>query len=531
MRPFVRESGHHRVTWLHSVDNVKHSYNQILRASALIGGASAMNIAIGMVRTKAMAILLGPSGVGLLGIYASIVDLARGIVGMGLNSSGVRQIAEAVGSADTQRIARTATVLRRTSILLGLAGLLLLIILARPLSIFTFGNAEHGLAVGCLSIAVFLYTICDAQGALIQGMRRVADLAKMGVVGALLGTLVSVPMVFYLGDVALVPALICVAAMTLLLSWWYSSKLGIQSAPMTAAEVNSERAALLKLGLVFMSSGLMTIGSAYAVRMLVLRQSGLEAAGLYQAAFTLGGLYVGFILQAMGTDFYPRLAAVVRDDARCVRVVNEQAYVSLLIAGPGVIATLTFASLVITLFYSTQFEGAVPALRWICFGMALRVISWPMGYIIVAAGNRALFFWSEFAWTIVHLSLAWSCVRYFGLVGAGVAFFGSYVFHCCLIYVLVRRLNGFRWSAENLRTSALFLSLIAISFGASYLFSPLPATLIGSIAMLVCCAYSLRALLSFASLHRVPRGILRLLACVGLPVPKSESEASPFRGN
>src|SRR3954452_15023522 len=95
------------------------SYWQILKSSALVGGSQVLNIAIGIVRTKAMAILLGPSGFGLFGLYGSISDITQSVAGMGVNSSGVRQIAEAYASAKEESIAHTAAVLRRTSILLG----------------------------------------------------------------------------------------------------------------------------------------------------------------------------------------------------------------------------------------------------------------------------------------------------------------------------------------------------------------------------------------------------------------------------
>ena len=171
-----------------------------------------------------------------------------------------------------------------------------------------------------------------------------------------------------------------------------------------------EAAALLKLGFAFMASGILMMGAAYAVRIMVLRMVGLEAAGYYQAAWTLGGLYVGFILQAMGADFYPRLTAVAKDNAVCNRLVNEQAQISLLLAGPGVIATLTFASVVIALFYSAKFGAAVEVLRWICLGTTLQVITWPMGFIIVAKGAQKIFFWAELAWTVVNVGLSWICV-------------------------------------------------------------------------------------------------------------------------
>ena len=103
-------------------------------------------------------------------------------------------------------------------------------------------------------------------------------------------------------------------------------------------------------------------------------------------------MYVGVILGLMGTDFYRHLTAAARDNDACDRLVNEQTRVGILLVAPGVIATLTLAPLVITLFYSAKFQQAVEVLRWLCLGMALRVSSWPMGYIIIAKGARNFVF-------------------------------------------------------------------------------------------------------------------------------------------
>jgi PST family polysaccharide transporter len=494
----------------------RNTYGQILKSSALVGGSQVLNIAIGIVRAKAMALLLGPAGVGLFGLYGSISSLAQSIAGMGVNSSGVRQIAEAVGSGDKERISRTAVVLRRTSVLLGLLGAVLLVVFARQISNLTFGNDQHSGAVSLLSIAVFFTLVSWGQGALIQGMRRISDLAKMGVLGAFFGTLITIPLVYFFREQGVVPSLIGVAAMTIATSWWYSRKVQVQIPSMTASQIGQETAALLKLGFAFMASGLMMMGSAYLVRTMVLRSVGLEGTGMYQAAWTLGGLYVGFILQAMGADFYPRLTASAHDDKACNRMVNEQARIGLLLAGPGVIATLTFAPLVIGLFYSAQFEPAVGLLRWICLGVTLRVITWPMGFIILAKGRQNVFFWSELAWTIVHVGLAWVCLRSFGLNGAGVAFFGSYVFHGLLIYPIVSRINGFHWSRENKKTVLLFLSLIGFVFCGFSVLPILLATCLGAFAVLLSGAYSMRVLLKLVTFGWLPDPMRRLLVGFGV---------------
>ena len=487
------------------------SHVQILKSTALVGGSSVVNIIMGIVRTKAMAVLLGPAGFGLAGLYMSIASLTQSVAGMGINSSGVRQIAEAAGSEDLHRIARTATLLRRISIVLGLVGAILVVVFAKPIARLTFGNANNADAVSLLSVAVFLNLVSAGQGALIQGMRRIADLARMSIFGAVFGTIITIPVIYILRERGVVPSLIGVAMMTLLTSWWYSRRMHIEATSMTAAHVRKESTALLKLGFAFMASGLMTMGSAYVVRILVVHKLGLESTGLYQAAWTLGGLYVGLILQSMGADFYPRLTACAHDNVKCNRMVNEQAYVSLLLAGPGMLATLTFAPLVIALFYAAKFAPAVGILRWICLGITLRVISWPMGFIIVAKGAQSLYFWSEFAWTTVNLSLSWLFLGWFGLNGTGIAFFGSYVFHVVLIYCIVRRLSGFRWSAENGKTAFTYLVLIGAVFCASYVLPMVWATCFGAAVTLFSGVNSICVLLSFVSEQRIPAPLRRFV--------------------
>jgi PST family polysaccharide transporter len=493
----------------------KHTYAQILKSSALIGGSSVVNIFTGVIRTKAMAVLLGPAGFGLMSVYGSISDLAQSVAGMGINSSGVRQIAEAVGTGEQERIARTAAVLRRTSVFLGILGAISLILFSAQMSKLTFGDDHHSAAVTLLSLAVFFRLVSAGQGALIQGMRRISDLARMGILGGLFGTVISIVLVYFLRERGVVPALVSIALAGLTTSWWYSRKVEIERPSMTFSLVRREVSGLLKLGFAFMVSAFLMMGAAYAVRTMVLRMVGLDAAGFYSAAWTLGGLYVGFIFQAMAADFYPRLTAVARDNAECNRLVNEQAQISLLLAGPGVIATLTFAPLVIALFYSAKFDATVGILRWICLGMTLRVITWPMGFIILAKGAANYFVWTEVAWTAANVGLSWVCLKSFGLNGVGIAFFGSYVFHWLIIYPIVRRLSGFRWSSANRKTGLLYLTVTALVFCGFYILSPIFAVGFGILAVILVSAYSLRTLVILVPVARIPDPLRRWLGRFG----------------
>jgi PST family polysaccharide transporter len=489
------------------------SFRGILRSSALIGASSLINVGLGAVRTKALAVMLGPAGIGLLGAFTMILDLARSVAQMGLNGSGVRQIAEADGSGDERRLAVTALVLRRAALVCAMVGAVALGVFSSAVSTLTFGTDEHSTSIAILSVALFVGVVAGGQGALLQGTRRVADLAKVSIYGALLGTIAAVTIVYFAAERGIVPSLIAGAVASILLSWWYSRKVRTAAVVLMTGETAREAALLFKLGLAFLASGLLMAGAAYAVRTFVLRTLGLDAAGMYQAAWTLGGLYVGFVLQALGTDFYPRLVGVVHDHRVCNATVNEQAQASLLLAAPGIVATITFAPVVVHLFYSAAFGGAVELLRWMCLGMALRVITWPVGYIVVAKNRQVVFFALEAAWAIFNIAATWWSLRAFGLEGAGIAFMLSYAFHALIVYPTARRMTGFRWSSENLRAGSYFVLTVATAFVAQRLLPQWPALAFGTCLTLASAWYCVRALVRLSAAEdRLPaiRRILRL---------------------
>jgi antigen flippase len=330
---------------------------------------------------------------------------------------------------------------------------------------------------------------------------------------ALAGTVLTVILVYLMGANGIVPALLAGAVAALAVIRLYARRTGIARAP-ALPSVRAHAGPLLRLGLVFMVSGLLTTGAAYGIRIIVLHEAGVDAAGLYQSAWALAALYAGFVLQAMGTDFYPRLTASGRDDLTCNRLVNEQARVSMLLAGPGVIGTITLAPIILTVFYSGAFVDAVPTLRWLCLGMMLRVVSWPIGFIMLARDAKKAFFWTEVIVTAVHVGLAALLVPLVGVTGAGMAFCGLYLCHVALVYRLVQSISGFRWSGDNLRLGAAYLGAATLSFGA---FSVLPAEWATAFGLLLCVAcgwFSLRELVSLvpeSSMPRIVRPITLLL--------------------
>jgi antigen flippase len=195
------------------------SYRQILSSTVIIASSSIVSIGLGAIRGKCIAILLGPAGTGLFGLYNSILDLSVAVADLGIQGSGVRQIAEASSSRDEQRIARAVTVLRHTSILLGLIGGLLLAATSTPVASLTFGDTGKSGGVALLGLAVFLRLVSGGQSALLQGRRRIGNLALLGIFGAASSTIISVPVVYFFGTAGIVPSILAMALVSTAASW------------------------------------------------------------------------------------------------------------------------------------------------------------------------------------------------------------------------------------------------------------------------------------------------------------------------
>ena len=148
----------------------KNTYGDIVRASSIMGGAQALNYLVGMVRVKIIAVLLGPAGVGLIGLYSSALGLVGTVTGLGIASSGVREVALAHGQDDPQAVARTVTVLRRACWATGLLGWALSAAAAVPLSRWAFGDTAHAAAIAVLGVTLLLGAISGGQTALLQGV-------------------------------------------------------------------------------------------------------------------------------------------------------------------------------------------------------------------------------------------------------------------------------------------------------------------------------------------------------------------------
>jgi O-antigen/teichoic acid export membrane protein len=472
----------------------KASYRQIVKATSIFGGVQVFNIIISVIRSKFVAVLLGPSGMGIAGLLTSTTNFIGSITNLGLKTSAVKNIAAANSTGDLNRVRTVSSVLKRLVWLTGLLGTVVTLILAPWLSELTFGNKDYTVAFLWLSITLLLTQVSTGQLVVLQGMRKLQFLAKANLAGTIAGLLISVPLYYKWGIDGIVPAIILSSIATLIFSWFYSSRLKIEDVKVDRATIITEGGDMAKMGFILSLSGLIEVGASYILRIYISHKGGVDQVGLYNAGFAIINTYVGMVFSAMVTDYFPRLSGVAHDNEKAKNIINQQAEIALLILAPILTVFLTFVNLVVIILYSSRFTSVDSMIHWAALGIFFKASSWPIAYIFIAKGFTKLFFYSELAANIYMLIFNILGYMLGGLEGLGISFFAGYLIYLIQVFTLASYNFGFSFEKAFYKIFGIQFLLGAFCFTAGKLLEVKYLYFVGSLFIILSCFYSFKEL-------------------------------------
>lgn len=396
------------------------------------------NIVISVIRSKFVAIILGPSGMGITGLLTSTTTLITYLTNFGLGTSAVKYVAAADSTGNEERVSIVVTVLKRLVWITGILGLVLTIILSPWLSELTFGNRDYTLAFIWISVTLLFQQLSSGQLVILQGLRKLQFLARANVLGSLIGLVISIPVYYIYKLDGIVPVIILSSFITMVLTWLYARKIMIRPVKISKRETLNEGKSMLKMGLILSLSGLISIGVSYIVRIYISNTGGVAEVGLYNAGFAIITTYVGMIFSAMSTDYFPRLSTVAHDNQKTSTMVNQQAEVAILILAPILAVFLIFINWVIVVIYSQEFMAVNGMIHWAAIGMYFKAASWAIAFILLAKGASNIYFWNELFGNIYILISNIIGYKIAGLEGLGLSFLLANILYFIQVYLIAK---------------------------------------------------------------------------------------------
>lgn len=405
-----------------------------MKAMGLFGGVQVMGILCSIVRTKLVALWIGPVGIGLFGLFNNALEMISTGTNLGIRSSSVRDISQAQDSS-TGLVAKMVAVVRKWSLWLGLFGALVTLMLAPLLSELTFGDQSHLWGFVALSVAVLLGAITNGEYAVLQGSARLKRLASVTLWGTLTGLAVSIPLFYFLRERSILPSILAYAMALAAFAWLFRNK-DYAKTPVSRSETFEMGKGFVKLGIFMTLGNFASILASYAFNAWLNLNAGTEAVGFYQAGYTLINKYTGLILTALGMEYYPRLAKVANSRLRLRAFVSQEINVAIAVMAPVVALFILLRELVVWILYTPEFNVILTFISWGMIGTVLRTLSWCLAFTILAKGDGKTYLWTEVASAVINLVLNIVFYRWWGLTGLGIAFLVSYLLYTGIVAVV-----------------------------------------------------------------------------------------------
>lgn len=468
----------------------QNSYRQIFKATSLFGGVQVFQIIIGIIRTKFVAVLLGTSGVGLMGLFNAPLQLILSVTGLGITFSAVREISEANNNNNPQNVGTAVTILKRWSVLSAILGIFVTVAIAPLLSKWTFGNKSYTWAFIFLSATLFFQTLSKGQNAILQGTRQLSYLARSSVYGSLLALFTSVPL-FYIFEIkGIVPSLIITAFTSLLLSWYFVNKVKIFPVKMSIKDSLLTGKNMIKLGLVITFTGILGFLTAYILNAFISRTGGVDQVGLYNAGWSIIGQSTGLVFAAMTTDYFPRLSGINKDNQKITALVNQQAAIVQLFLGPIITILILAMPFLIRLLYTSAFLPMTDLAMWMLIGTIFKGLVWPVGFIFPAKGELKLFGLIEVSSTLFNVVASIIGYKLNGLEGLGISYIIGHLFGFALTIYYARNKYGFKYDKTIVVTFFISIVLISSVSVISHYMNGMNKYIAGSIIIIMSITYS-----------------------------------------
>lgn len=433
------------------------SYRQILRSTSIIGGASVVTYIITLLATKLSALILGPSGIGQVGLLNNLMGMCAGVAALGVGTSGTRHLAAVHATASQEQIATARRAIYLACMLLASVGGASVWLAREFIALHVLQEPDISSAVGWVSLGVWLMVAASWPNAILTGSHRVADIAISSVLAAITSTTIIVLALLGFGANGVLAVVLAPPAAAFLVGAIFVFRQPrLPDVHTTNEALISQWRLLASLGGAYLVANLVQTAGYFYVRLEIKDVMTSHGLGIFEAAWVISTIGVNILYKVTGSDYYPRLTALVQNKPKARQLLKEQTAVLLYLATPLVLVISAFSSIFIEIFYSASFSEASNLLKLFVFATFFRVVGYPLGYLVLALAHSRAFLLIEISAAIAFVLPIYYFSPAINFQVIGFSWLGSALIYLAIVY---------RYAAYSIKVSFRDLDLKYFVFG------------------------------------------------------------------
>jgi PST family polysaccharide transporter len=411
--------------------------------TVLNGIAQLVKAMSSLVVNKMIVVFLGSSALLFVGNLKSVFTILQQISGAGIYEGAVKYL---TGEFKDRQAFILQACLSLMLIGFFISTVLYVVLFDQILDLLQLGKNESDL-IPWLTGGIVLGLLCFVFHTLMQsffhGLKSYKIIVQSTLISAVLTLGISVALIYYVNKLGLVLSVFVPSVILLLTycfhfhkSWHFGQVLFSKPfrlfifKPVLSFTVMSAVAAIVFPSVLI------------AIRSLLVAHTGIELASYWEGYSRLSLFMSSLAISSISLYYLPKLVEA-NTGQEMLRVVLWGVKFLIALAFPAMLLIFWFGNDIISLIYTSSFLETIFLLKWELTGTFLKLLSFTVSFIMIAKKLTTVFVLSELISGFLFLGLSTLFIDLYGVVGASIAFAGTYFLY--LLWAVIYFGNRFKF--------------------------------------------------------------------------------------
>lgn len=413
-------------------------YADIVKVFTLTALSTIVKMLTGFVSVKAIAVIIGPDGIALMGQLSNFATIVMAISLVGISNGVTKYVAE-YKNEDTELKKLLSTALIITLYGTSLCGLFL-IFAYNWLGKLIFLSDKWNYIFPVFGFTIFFYSINQLFLSIVNGQKNFKKFVKISIANSIIGLIFTLILVFCWELAGALIGMVTFHSIMLFVTLWYIRDEEWFS--FRCFKNGFDKSIAIK----YFHYSIMTLTTVAVVpvsqlilRGYVISNISVTEAGWWEAMNRLSGAYLMVITSSFGVYYLPRLSELKkRSELRHEIFKAYKVIIPMILVGFLLIYSLRFV--IIKLLFSSEFLPMDKLFIWQLIGDVFRISSWLLAYLMIAKAKTVIFITTEIAFAALNLIFSFILLNYFGIVGLTQAVMITYILYTITMVFVFRKI-------------------------------------------------------------------------------------------
>lgn len=336
---------------------------RILKITSVLGAATLVKMAVGLIRAKFLAWQIGPAGVGLLGQAMMYSIFTIQLCSMNMSMGLTKNLSESLSQKKDEDVSKTINIAATLQFVLSAVFIISILPFSGRVTKFLFSDMRYlGFFIGITLATPFAVYMSGIADSIFYSFKKIPEYAKLMIYHALAGLVILFILVWFFKTNGAILQVIIVSVLGFILANYFIRKATFVKQKVDLRILGNDKARrisieLFQYGLITFLPGMLTTFTILFLRSIFIKEFGISANGYYQVAYALSSYYLPFVMNALWGHFYPEMCAI-KDNTGINHEVNQYIrftlFASTAIAAPVII----FSKYIVLLVFSRDFLSA-----------------------------------------------------------------------------------------------------------------------------------------------------------------------------